>query len=111
MKVPTIWPSALMPVALVPALLGTFNVVKIPFAYWLWLTLSAETLFGRGRAILGPEGASEIVSSSLDFLSRVNKKSAGAVAYARSFVNTGGPLERVLPPPQDAASGSVVVAK
>jgi WD40 repeat protein len=77
----------------------------------LWLALSAETLFERGRSILGPEGASGIVSTSLDFLSWVKKKITGAVEYARSFVNTAGPLERVLPLPQDAAPGSVVVAK
>jgi WD40 repeat protein len=76
----------------------------------LWLALSAQTLFERGRAILGPESRSGILSSSLGFLSWVQKKIAGAVEDARSFVNIAGPLERVLPP-HDAASGGVVVAK
>jgi WD40 repeat protein len=77
----------------------------------LWLALSAQTLFERGRSILGPESESGIVSSSLNFLSWAQKKIAGAVEYARSFGNIAGPLERVLPPPQDAAPASVVVAK
>jgi len=77
----------------------------------LWLALSAQILFERGRAILGPEGEPGIVSSSLDFLSWVQKKITGAVEYAWSFANTARLLERVLPSPQDAVSSSVVVAK
>jgi WD40 repeat protein len=77
----------------------------------LWLALSAQTLFERGRAILGPEYELGFVSSSLGFLSWVQKKSIRAMEYARSFVDTGGPLARVLQQPRDATSGSVVVAK
>jgi WD40 repeat protein len=77
----------------------------------LWLALSAQTLFERGREILGPESELGIVSSSLNFLSWVQNSSANATEYARSFLNTAEPLDRVLSPPQDATSGSVVVAK
>jgi WD40 repeat protein len=77
----------------------------------LWLALSAQTLFERGREILGREGESGILSSSSYFLSWAQKQSIGAVEYARSFVNTAGPREHGLPPPQDATASSAVTAK
>ena len=77
----------------------------------LWLALSAQTLFERGREILGREGESGVLSSSSYFLSWVQKQSIGAVEYARSFVNTAGPAGGGLSPPQDSIAGSVVVAK
>jgi WD40 repeat protein len=76
----------------------------------LWLALSAKTLFERGREILGPDGELGIVSSSLNFFSWVQNSSANAAEYARSFLNTAEPLDRDLSP-QDATSGSAVVAK
>ena len=77
----------------------------------LWLALSAPTLFERGRAILGPEGQSGIVSSSLHFLSWVQRQSVGGMEYARSILNLPGPAQHALPAHQDSASSRNVAAE
>jgi WD40 repeat protein len=60
----------------------------------LWLALSPQTLFNRGRTILGPKTKGRTLSPSVDFVSWIEKKIGAALERARSLADFAEPIGR-----------------